>query len=91
ALRDSNRERISQTLGRRTPNALALLDRLFTNPVVSARRVEAMLKVSQPTATGLVNDLAEMGILHEMTGKKRNRLFAFDEYLRQFPGADRRS
>lgn len=91
ALRDRSRDAIARNLGRRTPNAFALLDRLFTDPVVSAKRVEKMLSVSQPTATALVNDLAQIGILHEMTGKKRNRLFAFDEYLGEFPGADRRS
>ena len=89
-LHDESRDNIARALGRRTPNALALLDRLFSDPVVSARRVEELLGVSQPTAAALVNDLAEIGILREVTGRKRNRLFAFDEYLRQFPGADRR-
>ena len=91
ALRERDRDRISNSLGRRTPNGLALLDKLFSQPVVSAKFVETQLGVSQPTATGLVNDLAGIDILHEMTGKKRNRLFAYREYLEQFPGAGLRS
>jgi Fic family protein len=91
ALRKRDRARIANALGRRTPNAHRLLDALFSHPVVSAKLVETVLDVSQPTAAGLANDLADVGILRETTGKKRNRLFAYDEYLAQFPGADRRS
>lgn len=91
ALRDRDRDRIARALGGRTPNGLALLDRLLSQPVVSARLVERLLGVSQPTASGLVNALTETGLLHELTGKKRNRLFAYREYLDLFPGAGLRS
>jgi Fic family protein len=60
-------------------------------PVVSARLVERLLDVSQPTASGLVNALADAGLLQELTGRKRNRLFAYREYLDLFPGAGLRS
>jgi Fic family protein len=91
ALRERDRERIARALGRRTPNGLALLDMLFSQPVVSAKLVEQLIDVSQPTASGLVNELAKAGILREMTGKKRNRLFGYREYLDLFPGAGLRS
>ncbi len=90
-LRDRDRDRVSAALGRRSPNGLALLDRLYSQPVVSAKLVERELGVSQPTATALVNDLSEIGLLREMTGKKRYRLFTYHEYLDQFPGAGLRS
>jgi Fic family protein len=91
ALRDRDRDRISRALGRRAPNGLALLDRLFSQPVVSAKLVERLLGVSQPTASGLVNALADAGLLLELTGRKRDRLFAYREYLDLFPGAGLRS
>ena len=91
ALRDRDRDRISRALGRRAPNGLALLDRLFGQPVVSAKLVERLLGVSQPTASGLVNALADEGLLLELTGRKRDRLFAYREYLDLFPGASLRS
>jgi Fic family protein len=91
ALRDRDRDRISRALGGRTPNGLTLLERLFSQPVVSAKLVERLLDVSQPTASGLVNDLTNMGLLVELTGKKRNRLFAYREYLDLFPGASLRA
>lgn len=89
ALHTRDRARVS-TLGRRAVNALPLLDELFKRPVISARAVENLLGVSQPTASGLVNELASLGILEEITGKRRNRRFAYKEYLDLFPGASNR-
>jgi Fic family protein len=70
---------------------LALLERLFSRPLVSAKLVQRLLNVSRPTASGLVNDLANVGLLVELTGKKRNRLFAYREYLDLLPGAGLRT
>ena len=89
-LRDEHRDLISARLGRRVPNALALLDQLFRQPVVTARTVEALTDVSQPTASALVRDLEGLGILRELTGQRRNRLFAYTRYLDLFPGVEDR-
>ena len=86
-LRHHDRELIASRLGKRAPNGLTLLDRLFRQPLVSAKTVERLIDVSQPTASAIVRDLEELQILQEMTGKQRYRLFAYDRYLRLFPGA----
>jgi len=90
-LREADRAKIASTLGRRTTNAQALLDHLFRLPLVAAKTVEELLGVSQPTASALVRDLVRIGILREITGRRRDRLFAYDEYLAQFPGAPDRT
>lgn len=90
-LRDRDRVLIESQMGRRVPNALRFLDELFSHPVVSAKLVESLLSVSQPTAGSLVNDLRRIGILREMTGRRRGRLFAYDEYLQLFPGTHDRA
>lgn len=90
-LRDEHQRLISEGLGKRAPNALTLLEHLFRQPVVSAKLVEGLVEVSQPTASALVRDLEEIGILRERTGKRRNRLFAYQAYLDLFPGATSRS
>ncbi len=90
-LRETDRERIIDALGRRSGSGLALLDELFKRPVVRTRAVEQMLQVSQPTASALVRDLLELGLLRELTGKQRNRVFAYADYLNLFPGADQRT
>jgi Fic family protein len=86
-LRERDRARIGGMLGRRSASALALLDELFKRPVVTAKAVEHALNVSQPTASALVAGLADAGILEEITGKQRNRVFAYRQYLDLFPGA----
>ena len=90
-LREDHQRLVAEKLGKRAPNALALLEQLFRQPVVSAKLVESMVDVSQPTASALVRDLEEIGILRERTGKRRNRLFAYQPYLDLFPGATSRS
>jgi len=86
-LRERDRARISASLGRRAGKRLELLDELFKRPLVTARFVQGAVKVSQPTASSLVNDLAAVGILEESTGRRRNRVFVYREYLNLFPGA----
>lgn len=90
-LRERDRARVSATLGRRAAKGLALLDELFKRPVMRTKAVERMLDVSQPTASALVRDLVELGVLRELTGKQRYRIFAYSDYLDLFPGATQRS
>jgi len=68
-------------LGKRTKLAQALLNHLFAQPVVTIQQVKEQLAVANNTAYGLVDIFVKHGILKEVTGYKRNRLFAFDAYL----------
>ena len=70
--------------GRRQANAERLLEYLFSQPVVTARSVEARLGVSTPTANSLLMEFTALGILQEKTGYQRNRVFRFREYLELF-------
>ena len=89
-LREEDRARIAASLGKRTPNAHALLDHLYRLPLVTAKGVEELVGVSQPTASALVNELARIGILREITGRRRDRLFVYDRYVALFPNAEDR-
>ena len=92
ALREKDRSRIARDMSRRRAgNALVLHDALFQLPIVTAKLVEEITGVSQPTASSLVNELVEMGILRELTGRPRYRVFAYGDYLDLFPGAEARS
>jgi len=55
---------------------LDVVDMLFLNPVLTVRRVEDELGVTFQTAQRYINRLTELGILTEVTGKGRNRLYA---------------
>jgi Fic family protein len=60
---------------------LQVVDLLFARPVLTARQVEAALGVNFPTAQRYVNRLGEAGLLREITGKARNRVYQADEVL----------
>ena len=42
---------------------------------------DEQLKLSVPTVTGALESLAKLKIAKEMTGKRRDRLFAYPRYL----------
>lgn len=90
-LRETDRGRLSTELGRRAEVALALLDALFKNPVTQLKGIEIELGVTAPTASALAKRLCDLGILREITGRQRNRIFVYQRYLDLFPGSTERS
>ena len=68
------RERYLQaaaTMG--TPNALALVDLICENPVVTTRSIEDRLGVSRPTALRLLRRMEEQGVLTEADSGARGQ------------------
>jgi len=58
------------------------LDVLFTRPIISKRQVEAALQIPHKSAPRYIEKLVELGLLREITGQARNRLYCADEILR---------
>ena len=58
-----------------------LLDYLFRRPFITVNGVAQHLKVSYPTANGLVGSFVAHGVLRETTGQGRNRLFVYHGYM----------
>ena len=90
-LRERLRDELPSKLGRRSGNGLRLLDALFRQPVVAVKSVEKLLSLSQPAALALVDAMVSAGVLEEITGLRRNRIFEFGEYLQLFTERKRRS
>jgi Fic family protein len=72
------------TLGRKAKNGQELLVLLYSEPIVSARRVEASMGLTHPAVNNLIKDFQRLGILREITGQRKNRLFLFKEYMDVF-------
>jgi len=72
------------SLGRRTQNAHRLVQRLYSTPYVTIPEVEAFLNIQRNPAAKLVETLQHAGILSEMTGSRRNRIYLFKRYLDLF-------
>lgn len=90
-LRERLRGELPSGLGRRSGNGLRLLDALFRQPLVAVKSVEKLLGLSQPAALALVDAMTSAGVLEEVTGLRRNRIFEFREYLKLFTERERRS
>lgn len=84
ALRDKLDNKSIIQLGKRIPNAKALLTYLYSKPVISVNDVMNKLKVTKQTANTLIKDFENLEILKEQTGFKRNRIFIFEQYLDLF-------
>ena len=61
---------------------LQSLDVLFERPLLSIRQLESALGVPYRTAQRYAERLLEMGILREVTGRERNRLYQADEIVK---------
>lgn len=61
--------------------ATKLLEKLFSTPLVTVPGIQRKLNISRQTANGLVKKFVNVGILEEITGKKRYRCFLFRDYV----------
>ena len=69
---------------RRQENAQKLMLHLYAHPVVDVKWVSQLLETTANTASAMIQDLVKHGVLKEGTGKRRNRLFLFTEYIALF-------
>jgi cell filamentation protein, protein adenylyltransferase len=60
---------------------LRLVDRLFEQPAVTTALAQEFLEVTRRSAALNIEKLVEAGILREVTGRARNRIFVADEIL----------
>ena len=70
-----------ESLGRSAGSALRVHQLLQERPVVSVPMAAVRLGISRPTIARSINHLERLGILHESTGRRWGRLFAYRDYL----------
>jgi DNA-binding transcriptional ArsR family regulator len=68
-------------LGRGSPTALRIHDFVVRFVLLVIPRTAELLKLSEPTVSSGVRRLEEAGILREVTGRQRGRVYVYDEYL----------
>lgn len=83
-LRNRHRQLIIDNMQSRAKSALIVLESLFSQPLISLGKVAELLNVSNQTANTLLKDFVEIGILTEQTGKKRNRVYMYKDYVQMF-------
>ena len=62
-------------------NSVRLLDLLFSRPVITVTDISKTLKISHQPAYDLVDLFLKLGILREITGKKRYKRYLFIDYV----------
>ena len=83
-LREEHRTIITEKLGRAAGNGHRVLERLYERPILSVLDVQKLIHTTYPAANQLVARMTENGILREITGQVRNRLFRYQAYIDLF-------
>ena len=78
-LRERYREQFQAE--RTAARLLQVVDLLFDQPLVTVNQVAEALDVHFPSANQYVQQLEEAGVLREITGQARNRVYRADEVL----------
>jgi len=67
--------------GRAAARLLRVVDLLFASPLITTRQLEKALKVDFTMAQRYIHQLEKAGLLREVTGRARNRVFRADEII----------
>ncbi len=78
------REKLPRLHARKQGNAARLMRQLYQGPVTTINQVSDLLDIRHNTATALIRDFEQMGIVREISGSRRNRLYAFEPYVKLF-------
>jgi Fic family protein len=68
-------------LGRRAASASLIHDALKRSPVRSAKSLTLLTRLSVPTINAMLDALADLGIVREITGRKRHRVYRYEAYV----------
>jgi len=67
--------------GKSTAAVLTIHAYLQQHPISNTTSIREKTGLSQPTVMRSLSTLASLGIVDEITGKERHKLFAYDRYL----------
>ncbi|HQL11951.1 MAG TPA: Fic family protein, partial [bacterium] len=82
-LREEDLKKIS-SLGRSAQKAILVFNYLFHTPILTIKDIENITGLKNPNALSLMNKMTNLGILKEITGKKRNKVFRYQNYVNLF-------
>jgi Fic family protein len=83
-LRDTIERQKLIKLGRKQIQAQHLITEMYKDPIMDGNQIASVMDVHISTANRMITDLQSLGILRELTGYKRNRIYILDEYVNLF-------
>ncbi|MFC1631255.1 Fic family protein [Candidatus Omnitrophota bacterium] len=79
-LQKEDKAKIEQT--HKKPSKLVLFhEKLFERPIVSIKDIAGMMNVTFPTAKDICLKFVKLSILKEATGKERNKIYVYKNYV----------
>jgi Fic family protein len=78
---DEDRKRI-QSLGRAAGSALRVHQSLLQRPVLTIPRMKVLTGLQFNTIKSSLKHLMKLGMVSEVTGKQRDRVYAYDSYIK---------
>lgn len=84
ALREDHRNAIAEHLGRAAGNGHKVLEALYRRPILNVNAIKDITGTSFTAANDLVLRLTRLGILEEITNRRRNRSFRYEQYIELF-------
>jgi Fic family protein len=82
-LKDDHTQKVT-SLGRSAARGIKLLNALYRKPLITIKGVEKVTALQNPNALALVAKFEKLGILREITGKTRNRIYSYQDYINLF-------
>lgn len=77
-----NDQRSVEASGRSLGTTLRIFKLLQSTPLITIARASQETQISVPTVTAALTRLQELGIVREITNKRRDKLFSYENYLR---------
>jgi len=71
-------------LGSRIADARLVIEELYRNPIINVSKVEKIVGKSAVSSYKLIADLENLGVLKEITGGQRGRVYVFKDYIDLF-------
>ena len=78
---DEGRAKV-ENLGRKAGSAHRVLDLLRRHPITTIPNATKQLRLTAPTVRSAVKSLETLGIVREITGKQRDRIYIYDPYVK---------
>jgi Fic family protein len=70
-----------EALGRPAGSVMRVFEHIQRNPIVSIPAAAHKIGISAPTVAKSLEHLQQLGVLREITGRQRHRLFVYNAYL----------
>ena len=80
AVFEDHRRKI-EALGRPAASVLRVFEHLQRNPIMSIPAAAKTIGISAPTVAKSLEHMQKLGMLREITGRQRHRMFVYDAYL----------